>query len=453
MAEQLKRYFSISALIGTVIAVLLLSLFYREMFKSEIITIGEQNNLTIAQTALNSVKEDLIEYLETVKTVDKSNRQFSHLPPILRHAIIDAMRDANIARINIYNQNGIVVHSTSPYFNGHGESTSNNKRFVAAMNGRVASNLFYRDALNFFSSESEHDNLIETYIPIRMDNVSTVFGVFEVYTDVSPMVQHAEHNTIIVILGVSLIMLVLYFFQVSIVRRSANTITHQQQLLAERSRTLELLSAQLLNADENERKRISNELHEGLAQTLGAAKLFLEKASQIQSDSKSHNDLEPLRKTIAILQDAINEVRTMAMELRPTTLDEFGLIKTIDWLSSEFISLHSNIRLKKNIDIKEDNIPTPLKTIIYRVIKEGLANIGNQGMADDVSLTISRDNNILSLVLEDNAVAYHAANDERDTDKEIALTTIRERIILTGGHFKVQSNQQGGTIMTAEWPC
>jgi len=248
-------------------------------------------------------------------------------------------------------------------------------------------------------------------------------------------------------------MLILYAFLVYIVNRSANTIISQQQLLADRSRTLEILSAQLLNADENERKRISSELHEGLAQTLGAAKLFLEKASLIQSNNEPSIDLVPLKKTITILQDAIQEVRQLAMELRPTTLDEFGLIKTIDWLCSEFNVIHTNIQLKKNIEVNEENIPTPLKTIIYRVIKEGLANIGNQGLADDVTLTVSRNNNILSLSLEDNAIAYHAANDEGDSDKEIALTTIRERIMLTGGQFKVQSNHKGGTIMTAEWPC
>jgi signal transduction histidine kinase len=451
MAQRLKSYFSIAAFVGTVIAVLMLSLFYRQMFESEIITIGEQSNLTIAQTALNTIKPDLIQYLETVKTIKKNGQKPSPLPPSLILTINETLKDTKIARINIYNQNGVVVHSTSPYFSGHDEET--NQRFLAAINGRTASKLYYQGILNIFKKEDEHDDLIETYIPIRMNNVSTVFGVFEVYTDVSDLVQHAEHNTIIAILGVSIIMLILYAFLVYIVSRSVNTIISQQQLLTDRSRTLEILSAQLLNADENERKRISSELHEGLAQTLGAAKLFLEKASLIQSNNEPSIDLAPLKKTIAILQDAIQEVRQLAMELRPTTLDEFGLIKTIDWLCSEFNVIHTNIQLKKNIEVNEENIPTPLKTIIYRVIKEGLANIGNQGLADDVTLTVSQNNNILSLSLEDNALAYHAANDEEDSDKEIALTTIRERIMLTGGQFKVQSNHKGGTIMTAEWPC
>ncbi len=451
MALNLKQYFSIAALIGTVIAVLMLTLFYRQMFESEIITIGEHSNLATAQTALNAVKEELIEYLETVKTVDNNRQQLSPIPASLKLALNETLKDAKITRINVYNQNGIVVHSTSPYFSGHDEKT--NERYLAAMNGRVASKLYYRGSLSIFSKASEHDNLIETYIPIRKNNVATVLGVFEVYTDVSAMVQHAEHNTIIVILGVSLIMLALYIFQVYFVSRTASTITSQQQLLAERSRTLELLSAQLLNADENERKRISNELHEGLAQTLGAAKLFLEKASRIQSANESHLDLGPLEKTIHILQDAIQEVRTMAMELRPTTLDEFGLIKTIDWLCNEFKSIYTNIHLETRIKVKEDNIPIPLKTIIYRVIKEGLENIAKQGAANDVSITVSRLDNILSLTLEDNAVAYHAANDEVNTGKDIGLTTIKERILLTGGSFKIQSNQHGGTVMIAEWPC
>jgi signal transduction histidine kinase len=181
--------------------------------------------------------------------------------------------------------------------------------------------------------------------------------------------------------------------------------------------------------------------------------VYLEQVNQLHSSGDSHIDLQTLKNSIHILQDAIQEVRSLAMDLRPTTLDEFGLIKTIDWLCNEFNSLYTNIRLQADINVEENDVPAPLKTIIYRVIKEGLTSVGNQGLADNVSLTVSRYDHTLALLMEDNAVAYHPDSERKSSHQNVALSTIRERIVLTGGSFKIESNRQGGTVMTAEWPC
>lgn len=448
---RIQSYFSISALVATLIAVILLTLLYREMFENEIIAIGERNNLTLAKTSLNTVKPQLIKYLDSVKSITGGKQKIPPVPESLKLSIIESMNDINAIRINIYNQNGVVIFSTTPSEVGRNESE--NKRFQFAINGRVASKLFYHDNLNIFEDASLYDDLIETYMPIRDNNASTISGVFEIYTDVSTMIAHAEHARLITILGVSIIMILLYMFQVFIVRRAANVIAEQQETLRERSRTLEVLSAQLMNADESDRKRIANDLHEDVAQTLSAAKLYLERAKMIQTSSDSQIDSEPLEKTIYILQDAIQDVRTLAMELRPTTLDEFGIVKTIEWICREFGKDHSKINLEPRIEVEEEDVPSALKTIIYRVIRDGLASIGQQGLATKVTLRVSRHENNVLLCIEDNAVAYHPEHNTRNSEQKIALTTIKERIILTGGVFKVESNRQGGSIMTAEWPC
>ena len=448
---RLQRYFSLSALAATLIALILLTLLYREMFESEIIAIGERNNLTLAKTALNTLKPELVKYLNSVQSITGKGQKIPPLPESLQIAIIESMSDINAIRINIYNQNGVIIFSTTP--NVIGRNESDNPRFNFAINGRIASKLFYHDNLNIFSEDDEYDNLIETYMPIRSSNSSTISGVFEIYTDVSIMIAHAEHARLLTIVGVTVIMFVLYMFQVFIVRRAANVITEQQETLRERSRTLEVLSAQLLNTDENDRKRIAGDLHEDVAQTLSAAKMYLERAKHMQANSDTQIDSEPLEKTIHILQDAIRDVRDLAMELRPTTLDEFGIVKTIDWICREFDDDFGNITLDSRIDVVEDDVPAALKTILYRVIRDGLASIGKQGMATKVLLRVSRHDNNILLCIEDNAIAYHSGHQDRNSEQNIALTTIKERVVLTGGNFKVESNRQGGTIMTAEWPC
>jgi len=448
---RLQRYFSMSALAATLIALLLLTLLYREMFEKEIIAIGERNNLTLAKTALNTVKPDLIKYLDSVQSIDGTGQELPPLPENLQQAIVESMQEINAIRINIYNQNGIIIFSTTPRTIGRIER--DNPRFAFAINGRVASKLFYHDSLNIFSEEDAQENLIETYMPIRSTSAATISGVLEIYTDVSIMISHAEHARLQTIVGVTAIMFILYLFQVFIVRRAANVITEQQETLRERSRTLEVLSAQLLNTDENDRKRIAVDLHEDVAQTLSAAKLYLEQVKQIQSSSDSRIDPEPLEKTIHILQDAIRDVRDLAMDLRPTTLDEFGIVKTIDWLCREFKDDYAGINLDARVEIDEEDVPAALKTILYRVIRDGLASIGKQGVATSVTMLITLHNNNILLCIEDNAIAYHPGYDDRNAEQNIALTTIRERVVLTGGNFKVGSNHQGGTVMTAEWPC
>ena len=141
------------------------------------------------------------------------------------------------------------------------------------------------------------------------------------------------------------------------------------------------------------------------------------------------------------------------MELRPTTLDEFGIVKTIEWICDAFNNAHGTIALDMLIEVEEDEVPAALKTIIYRVIRDGLASIGKQGLASKVSLGVSRHKNNVLLCIEDNAIAYHPGHHDSNAEQKIALTTIKERVILTGGVFKVESNRKGGTIMTAEWPC
>jgi len=451
MTSNIQRNFSITALVGTVIAVILLTLLFREMFESEIITIGERNNLTLARSSLNTVRPELVEYLKSVKMIVGGEQQIPPLPDSLRRSLTAAMVEINAIRVNIYNQNGVVVFSTSPGKIGIDES--DNTRFKYAINGRVASNLFYHDNLNIFGRDKEDDNLIETYLPIRASNASTISGVFEIYTDVSGMVHQAEHARLITVLGVVVIMIMLYLFQVFTVRRASNVISQQQEILRERSRTLEVLAAQLMNADESDRKRIANDLHEDVAQALSAAKLYLERASQIQSSSEVQSNTEPLEKTMSILQDAIQDVRSLAMELRPTTLDEFGLVKTINWICQQFRELHHSIKLEVQVEVVDEDIPMALNTIIYRVIKEGLASIGKHSQATKVFLRVSRHDQNIMLTMEDNAVAYHSEHNDSRSEQNIALATIKERIILSGGIFKLESNRQGGTVMTGEWPC
>jgi signal transduction histidine kinase len=98
---------------------------------------------------------------------------------------------------------------------------------------------------------------------------------------------------------------------------------------------LRLLSSQLLTAEENERGRIARELHDGLGQSLSAIKFKLEEVFSAVGKGIGEADVESLGATISLVQNSVEEVRRITMDLRPSTLDDLGILATITWFSRE----------------------------------------------------------------------------------------------------------------------
>ncbi|MCU7938165.1 MAG: hypothetical protein KZQ64_12120 [gamma proteobacterium symbiont of Bathyaustriella thionipta] len=220
---KLKYYFSIVGLGSTIIAAILLSLFYRQMAINDIVILGERNNLVLAETVFNSVKNELIDYLTTTKKTDSiPSSQHKLLPSALDKAIQEIMANASVVRVKIYDKDGIVVFSTKP--NQIGVDQSNNKQFKSAVVGQVASKLIFIDTFSLFSKPSEEDNLVQSYLPIRLSPTSSIYGVFEIYTDVKLVVDRVERTETVVFLGVFIVLLILYSFLFFIVRISSKTI-------------------------------------------------------------------------------------------------------------------------------------------------------------------------------------------------------------------------------------
>ncbi len=237
---------------------------------------------------------------------------------------------------------------------------NHNQGFIIAINGGVASALIYRDTFNSFDGATEEDNLMQTYIPVRAGPAEPIQGVFELYTDVNSLVHQTERTEFIIMAGAILILSALYAVLILIVRRANNTIELQQRTIRERTETLELLSSQMLKSEESHKKKIAFELHEGLAQTLSALKLKVEngryKRSMGDATAGSVDSIIP------VLQQAIQEVRTIATDLRPSSLDDLGLLPTLNWLCREFEQQHPGIRIEREISLQEQDIPPPLKS-------------------------------------------------------------------------------------------
>src|SRR2546423_4003056 len=270
------------------------------------------------------------------------------------------MGNPAVVRLKIYNAGGVVVFSTK--FEQLGERHEKNGGFESALAGRVVSSLTYRDSFNPFDRQTEDDNLIQSYIPVRRSATEPIVGVFEIYTDGNPLVSRNERAELQILAGVGAILALLYIALLYVVRGASRIIERQQQTIRERTAALELLSAQMLSSEQQEKRRMALELHEGLAQTLCSIKVHLEDRLERLRGGDANGAEE---RVIPILQRAIDDVRNLASRLRPSSLDELGLLPTLEWLCHSFEQRHPDMRVHQNLALPQADPPAPLKIVIF----------------------------------------------------------------------------------------
>ena len=457
---RILRYFSIASLASIVLASILLTLLYRHVAIKGIEHAGEKINTELAKTVLSSIKTPLADYLASVASIDKPGAVIKPINARLERAIQGMMSESNVVRIKIYNRHGIVVFSTKTSQIGSGQvEDSNHGRhenpgFMSAIKGTVASKLVYRDSFNPFDQTTEEDNLIQTYVPVRRAVRAPILGVFEIYTDVNPPVAYAEYTEITTAVGASIILILLYLALLFIVRRAEKIIVSQQGIIRERTETLELLSAQLLTAQEVEKKRLASELNEGVAQTLSAIKYQVEHACQIAGQQSVDETAKSLAAIVTAIQNEIQKISAMAMDLRPPSLDDLGVVATIKWYFRQFQSRYPEIHVQSEISIRENEVSRALKIIIYRIIQEALENIAKFALANRINVQLNNKNGNIALTIEDNGRMYKLGEKSVDMGKEkrIWFYAIEERAVLSGGAVSIVNGASGGSKIQIMWP-
>lgn len=439
---KLLRFYSIASFISIFITAALLTLFYRQVTIQWITQLAEVNNSALAQTALNAIRPALMEYLDTTANADSHGIAPQQFPAELAVAIKNVMRGTAVVRFKIYNRHGVTAFSSNA--SQIGTDRSETPGFMAAISGKVVSSLIYRDQLNRFDKITEKDNLLESYIPVRNGANGPIQGVLEIYTDVNQMVNENERILFVILLGAELILATLFATLVLVVRRANQHLETQQQGIRDRATTLEMLSKRLLNNDEQEKKKIALELHEGLAQTLSAIKMNVENSRQLIG--VNHENAKSLESIVPVIQSAIQEVRSIAMGLRPSSLDELGLIPTINWFCREFERLHHGIHVELTLPSIEKQIPTALKIVIYRIIESAFDSITQHAHAKQIHLALQIENNAIML-----KISSAAMRQGQRPDLQLHFAEMRERTTLSGGTFAATQDKTGTVTLTSSW--
>ncbi len=227
-----------------------------------------------------------------------------------------------------------------------------------------------------------------------------------------------------------------------------------EQRVKERTVELTDLTARMVSAQEDERRRISYDLHDNVWQTLLAIRAEIERLFS----GKEKMDWAGLRKDSEKLKvttlNAVEKIRSMQGDLWPYVLDDIGIVPTIDWYCREFERKHFGLTVERHESVSEDQVPLPAKIVIYRILQEALNNVAKHSQARHVTVRLmERDNNV-ELIIEDNGIGF-------DPEEVIArktpwgglgLLSIKARTELSRGRFGVQSVKGKGATICASWP-
>lgn len=226
---------------------------------------------------------------------------------------------------------------------------------------------------------------------------------------------------------------------------------NSEKIIRDSAQRLKYLSTKLIEAQEEERRRLAAELHDNVAPSLGTVKFGMERV--INELPPNHRQKETLLTVIGIVKNVVRLIGRIQMELRPSMIDDLGVIEAVDWYCQEYMNIYKHIRVDQRIRTSENMIPERLKIVIYRVIQEALNNIARHSGAETVVLLIESEGTTLRLVIEDNGRGFDpdsVAADKR-VGSGLGLVSMRERTELALGEFTLRSSPGRGTLIEGLW--
>jgi signal transduction histidine kinase len=158
---------------------------------------------------------------------------------------------------------------------------------------------------------------------------------------------------------------------------------------------------------------------------------------------------------VPVLQEAIQEVRAIAIDLRPPSLDDLGLLPTINWLCSELKKQHPRILIERQISLQEQDIPPPLKIILYRIIVSVLNDMAQHTDTGRIHLALWLDDDNLTLLIDDTVTEAleTTATPMQNIDPQLraGFARMEELTTLSGGEFSALHHSGGGSMLRAAW--
>jgi signal transduction histidine kinase len=227
---------------------------------------------------------------------------------------------------------------------------------------------------------------------------------------------------------------------------SANAVRKQRdwQIRTSEER-LRLLSSQLLNAQEEERARISRDIHDDLGQLATTALLQLRMANRLTGEQARTGRIQQATEAVERVLERSHE---LAAGLRPPMLHELGLEATVETYLSEF-EAHSGIEVHADLHFCSQELPALISQYVYRILQEALTNVVKHAAVDEVFVKLDAGEHRITLIVRDAGVGFRP---EIVNSSGLGMLGMRERVELLGGRFEVVSQPGGGTQIRADLP-
>jgi two-component system, NarL family, sensor histidine kinase UhpB len=235
------------------------------------------------------------------------------------------------------------------------------------------------------------------------------------------------------------------------VERLAETLNAMLDVLQEHRQLLQKMSEQVLAAQEDERKRIARELHDETAQSLTTLLIRLKLMEKSRTAEDMRGQIDEVRELTA---QTLEAVRMLAVELRPATLDDLGLLAALESYTDAYRS-HMPIHVTFSTDGFQDRdprLPPQIELVLYRVVQEALTNVAKHANAEDVRVELARGVDQLVASVIDDGDGFNVEEMMRSRERGLGLFGMQERLALVRGQLVIDSAPGRGTRINARVP-
>jgi len=201
----------------------------------------------------------------------------------------------------------------------------------------------------------------------------------------------------------------------------------------------------VVEAQELERRRLARELHDETGQALASILLGLKPLERAATTPEVRAEVAAVRQLVV---STLQDVRALAVELRPAALDDFGLVPAVERLTAT-VREQADLRIDLEAQLGSERLPAEVETALYRVVQEALTNIVKHAGARRVSILLGRKGAAVVAVVEDDGLGF---DPRRTREDALGLAGMRERMALLGGGLRVESASGAGTTLVAEVP-
>jgi two-component system, NarL family, sensor histidine kinase DegS len=224
-----------------------------------------------------------------------------------------------------------------------------------------------------------------------------------------------------------------------------------KKIYQEREKERQIYMAKIIEAQEKERRRLAEELHDQNIQTLLAV------ASYAESIELLDDNIPDIKKKAALIKNqtrnTVDELRRISTDLRPGILDDMGLPAALKWLANR-TAKEKHIQTRIKIDDFKKKLTPLLEVNVFRIVQEALRNIERHANADEVQINLEADTNSIKITIQDNGQGFVLPNKLGNlvTEGKLGLIGVEERVNFLGGKFEIRSKLEEGTSLLIEIP-